>query len=143
MNLPKVKKRKKKRVGRGFGSGRGGHTASRGTKGQKSRSKVGILFEGVKVKKSLLKRLPLQRGKGRLKAKPKPIIIKLDYLNIFPAKSKVDINALVKKGIIRDKDKHLGVKILGGKLEKELHINLPTSKSAAKQIEKLKGKITN
>ena len=50
--LPKVVQTRKKRVGRGYGSGRGGHTAGRGQKGQKSRKKIGVLFEGVKVKKS-------------------------------------------------------------------------------------------
>lgn len=65
IKLPKVSLRPKKRLGRGIGSGKGGHTSGRGQKGQKSRGKIGILFEGVKVKKSLLKRLPLMRGKGK------------------------------------------------------------------------------
>lgn len=60
--LPKVKTKSSKRLGRGYGSGKGGHTSSRGMKGQKSRRKMGILFEGVKMKKSLLRRLPLTRG---------------------------------------------------------------------------------
>jgi large subunit ribosomal protein L15 len=65
MNLPKVIQRPKKRVGRGIGSGKGGHTSGRGQKGQKSRGKIGVLFEGLKMKKSYLKRLPLMRGKGK------------------------------------------------------------------------------
>lgn len=65
--LPKVVMRGDKRVGRGLGSGRGGHTVGRGQKGQKSREKVSISFFGTKVKKSLLKKLPMQRGKGKLK----------------------------------------------------------------------------
>ena len=52
-DLPKIVKRKKKRVGRGYGSGKGGHTAGRGQKGQKSRTNIGILFEGLKVRKSI------------------------------------------------------------------------------------------
>lgn len=59
----------KKRVGRGLGSGKGGHTVGRGQKGQKTRGKISPLFEGTKVKKSLIKRLPLLRGKGKLKPK--------------------------------------------------------------------------
>lgn len=59
----------KKRIGRGIGSGKGGHTSSRGQKGQKSRGSIHILFEGMKTKKSLLKRLPLLRGKGKFKSK--------------------------------------------------------------------------
>lgn len=65
IHLPKVITKSRKRVGRGIGSGKGGHTVGRGQKGQKSRGKIGILFEGVKMKKSFLKRLPLSRGKGK------------------------------------------------------------------------------
>ncbi len=55
-----------KRVGRGIGSGKGGHTSSRGQKGQKSRqgAKVPLWFEGGQL--PLIKRLPMLRGKGRL-----------------------------------------------------------------------------
>jgi len=56
-NLPKVVAKSKKRLGRGMGSGKGSHTSGRGQKGQKSRGKIGVLFEGMKVKKSLLPRL--------------------------------------------------------------------------------------
>ena len=42
-NLPKVTERKKKRVGRGMGSGKGSHTSGRGQKGQSARSGVGGL----------------------------------------------------------------------------------------------------
>lgn len=71
--LPRVVEKGKKRVGRGLGSGKGGHTVGRGQKGQKSREKVGVSFFGTKMKKSLLKRLPMQRGKGKLKPHPKKI----------------------------------------------------------------------
>lgn len=67
--LPKVTTRKAKRLGRGIGSGKGGHTSSRGQKGQKSRGGINVLFEGMKMKKSLLKRLPKARGKGKFHAK--------------------------------------------------------------------------
>jgi len=142
--LIKATTKKKKRVGRGYGSGKGGHTAGRGQKGQKTRSKMGILFEGIKVKKSLIKRIPLQRGKGKFKARNKPLVVKLGYLNLLPNGTKVDINNLVKHGIVRKDDaEKYGVKILGdGKLEKKLTIALPISKSAAKMVEKAGGKIT-
>lgn len=67
--LPKVVTKRKKIVGRGIGSGRGGHTSGRGQKGQKTRGSINVLFEGLKVKKSFLKRLPLQRGKGKFHPK--------------------------------------------------------------------------
>ena len=69
IKLLKVTEKRKKRVGRGMGSGKGSHTAGRGQKGQKSMGDIGILFEGYKMKKSYLKRLPLQRGKGKFHAK--------------------------------------------------------------------------
>ena len=67
--LPKVVQKSKKRVGRGMGSGKGSHTSSRGQKGQKSRGTIGVLFEGMKMRKSFLKRLPLMRGKGKFHPK--------------------------------------------------------------------------
>lgn len=69
IRLPKVVQKSKKRVGRGMGSGKGSHTSGRGQKGQKSRGTIGVLFEGMKMRKSLLKRLPLMRGKGKFHPK--------------------------------------------------------------------------
>lgn len=65
IRLPKIVSKSKKRVGRGMGSGKGSHTSGRGQKGQKSNGDLHILFEGLKTKKSFLKRLPLKRGKGK------------------------------------------------------------------------------
>lgn len=142
-NLPKIVKRGKKRVGRGYSSGKGGHTTGRGQKGQKSRSSIHILFEGVKVRKSFVKRLPLKRGKAKFSAGKKPLIVKLRYLNMLADKSKVDIETLIKNGIVDSKTaKKFGVKILGnGKLEKSLEVVLPISKSAAKKVEKAGGSV--
>ncbi|PIZ48182.1 50S ribosomal protein L15 [Candidatus Woesebacteria bacterium CG_4_10_14_0_2_um_filter_39_14] len=139
-NLPKTVEGRKKRVGRGYGSGKGGHTVGRGQKGQKSRTKIGVLFEGVKVKKSLLKRLPFQRGKGKNKGGNKPVIVNMGALNILPAGSKVNIETLIKSKIVDEKDaRAYGVKILGnGKLEKKLIIEVPASKSVLKTLEKSK-----
>ena len=119
-----------KRLGRGYGSGKGGHTVGRGQKGQKSRTKIHILFEGQKVKKSLLKKLPLLRGKGKFLAKRNPITISLTKLEVFKKGDKVNIESLVKKGLINEKDaKKYGIKILGkGKLKEDLEILVPMSK---------------
>ncbi len=142
--LPKITIEKKKRLGRGYGSGKGGHTVGRGSKGQKSRSKVPIIFEGTKIKKSLLKRIPLQRGKGKLKPTGKgPLVINIKYLNVFKKDELVDLKSLVKKGMV-DKNlaKELGIKILGdGELEVALKIALPCSKAALKKIEKAGGEM--
>lgn len=143
MNLPKIVKGRKKRVGSGYGSGKGGHTTGRGTKGQKARHKIPILFEGVKVKKSLIRRLPVRRGKGKFKGHDKPLIVKVEALNLLPSGSKVNIEILVKAGVINlgDAQKY-GVKILGGgKVNKKLEVQLPISASAAKIIEKAGGHV--
>jgi large subunit ribosomal protein L15 len=143
ITLPRAKTEKKKRKGRGYGSGKGGHTSGRGQKGQKSRGSVGILFEGMKMRKSLIKRLPLKRGKDKFSARPKPLVVKLELLNLLPTGSIVDKASLVKYKVIDAKsaDKN-GVKILGGgKLEKKFTIKLPISNSAAKQVEKAGGKV--
>lgn len=142
--LPKITKRKGKRVGRGYGSGKGGHTVGRGAKGLKARGKVKLTFEGTKTKKSFLKKLPLQRGKGRFKSlKPKPLVINVKYLNLFKKGEKVNRKSLVEKGIVTAEEaKKQGVKILGdGDLQVALKVELPTSKGAAKKIEKAGGKV--
>lgn len=143
ISLPKVVAKRSKRVGRGYGSGKGGHTSGRGQKGQKSRRNLGVLFEGVKMKKSLIKRLPLRRGKEKFHSRKKPLIVKTDYLNILPAGSFVNLETLTKFKIINKNDaEKFGVKILGNsKVGKKLTIALPISKSAAKEIEKAGGKI--
>ena len=101
------------------------------------------MFEGLKVKKSLLKKLPLMRGKDKFKAHPKPIIVKLDLLNLLPSKANVDVELLIKEGIVNAEDAgQVGVKILGGgELKKALNIKVPISRSAAKMVEKAGGKI--
>ncbi len=143
-NLVKTTKRGKKRIGRGYGSGKGGHTVGRGSKGTKARNKVGLLFEGTKTKKSFLKRLPLRRGKGKLKSiKQKPLIVNLKYLNLLNKGTLVDIENLVKAGLVEAKQARLcGVKILGdGDLKVALKVTLPCSLSAQEKVKKAGGEI--
>lgn len=104
---------------------------------------MNVLFEGIKVKKSLIKKLPLNRGKDKFKAGRKPIIIKLVLLNLLPAGSLVDIDLLAKEGIVGKEDAYaFGVKILGdGDIKKKLTIKVPISKSAAKKVEAAGGQI--
>lgn len=139
----KIRQKNAKRVGRGYGSGKGGHTVGRGQKGQKARRTIGILFEGVKMKKSLIKRLPFRRGKGKFNAKKKPIVINLDVLNLLPSGSKVNINSLAEAGIVDRNDAlEFGIKILGGgEIKSKLIVELPISNSAAKKIEKAGGEV--
>lgn len=138
--LPKITQRRKKRVGRGAGSGKG-KTSGRGTKGQAARYTVKLLFEGGQL--PLIKRLPLLRGKGiNRPVGKKPFIINLKYLNLLPSKTVVDFESLKKHNIIGKDVKDLLVKILGeGELTKSLTVRLPCSKSAAKKIVKAGGTV--
>lgn len=142
-SLPSIKSKRKKRVGRGYGSGKGGHTSGRGQKGQKVRARIHPLFEGTKVKKSLVQRLPLQRGKGKLKPLGRQTyVINVSDLNKLPENSLVTRELLVKTGILKDDTSRFGIKILGqGVIQKRLVVNLPVSSSAARKIKQAEGSI--
>lgn len=141
--LSKTTARKQKRVGRGIGSGKGGHTSGRGQKGQKTRDKVKLMFEGTKMRKSLIRRLPMMRGKLRLKPRGKEaIILNVKYLNLLKDKAEVTVESLIKAGLVSLEAKLTGVKILGdGELKKALTVMLPVSKGARAKIEKAGGKV--
>lgn len=142
--LPKIKAKSKKRVGRGYGSGKGGHTSGRGQKGQKTRGKMGLLFEGTKLRKSLVRRLPIVRGKNRFKPnQTSPIIVNLEVLNLLPKDSEVTTDLLIKKGIVKQRDvDQFGIKILGGgELKIPLKVRLSCSKSAEEKIKQAGGKV--
>lgn len=144
-NLPKTTTKKKKRIGRGYGSGVGGHTTIRGTKGFKARSTVPLTFDGSKIKKSWLKRLPFWRGKGRQKGQPSVIAINVSDLGkLFKKGEVVSFSSLIEKGLLRKGEVNKGVKILGkGKIETSLTVNFPCSQKAAEKIIKAGGKINN
>src|SRR3989344_141700 len=127
-------KGKAKRVGRGVGSGKGGHTSGRGTKGQKARGKVPVAFEGTKTKKSFIKRLPLLRGRGKFKPwGDKPVVIKLGSLADWPKGTPVTTDNLVKRGWLKEAGQ---VKILGeGQIKQALQVEVKVSRSARKKIE--------
>ena len=141
--LTKIKDKPKKRVGRGYGSGKGGHTSGRGAKGQKARSKVPLYFEGAPMRKTLIRRVPMLRGK--LKNKPvgvKPLIINLKNLESFKKGATVSVDTLIKNKVLPASAKDLKVKVLGdGDLKVALTIKLPVSKAAAVKIKKAGGKV--
>lgn len=124
-NLPSIVRRSKKRLGRGHGSGKV-KTSGRGTKGQKARGSIPPGFEGGQL--SILKRLPLLRGKGRNKpGQNKAFPVDIIKLNVIPAGTTVTLETLVKYHII--KPGVTKVKILGkGKLNHALTISVPMSK---------------
>ncbi len=120
-------KTRRRRVGRGIGSGRG-KTAGRGQKGQKSRSGFSKMpgWEGGRSR--LIMRLP-KRGFNKVK---EPVqLVQLEDLNRFAAGSTVDVDALVEMGLVRHDDQK--VKLLGnGELEVEnLTVDLDACSASA------------
>ena len=139
-----VKNNKKKlRVGRGIGSGRG-KTSSRGHKGQKSRSGVAIKsFEGGQM--PLYRRLP-KRGFKSLNNKNMAILNLSKIQNIYEKnkkelKSSLDLKYLKDNKFINKKYSKL--KILGsGELKIKLDINAHfASKQAQEKVIKAGGKL--
>lgn len=136
--LPKIVAKRKKRLGRGLGSGKGSKSGRGTTRHQKARESIPLHFEGGQAR--MVKKFPLLRGKGRNKSiREKPRVVNLSSLNLFKDGEVVDISVLTKKGLIAKENK---VKILGGgKLEKKLIVKLPVSISAKLAIEKAGGKV--
>ena len=139
-----VKNNKKKiRVGRGIGSGRG-KTSSRGHKGQKSRSGVAIKsFEGGQM--PLYRRLP-KRGFKSLN-KNKIAVLNLSKIQSIIEKSQNSIKDSIDLKILKEKKlvnkKFLKLKVLGsGEIKKGIDITAHfVSKQALSKIEKVGGKI--
>ena len=135
--------RKKIRVGRGIGSGKG-KTSGRGVKGQKSRSGVAIKsFEGGQM--PLYRRLP-KRGFNSIKDL-KIAKLNLDKIQMFINKKKlnsketINVDILKKLKIINKNSKIL--KILGkGEIKDKVSIQADLiSKSAIEKLKKIGGSI--
>jgi len=136
-NLPKTTIKKAKCHGQGYGSGKGGHTVGRGQKGQKSRGKVKLLFEGTKTNKDFYRRTPWLRGKKRNKShQAQPVIVKLSQLLSYKDGEEVTMESLVKTGLISKKESlSNGVKILfDKKIEKKLVLQVPASDAVIKAL---------
>lgn len=130
-------RKKKKRVGRGIGSGHG-KTAGRGTKGQRSRESISLHMEGGQTPLHL--RLPKRKGfKNPFKKEWQ--IVNVERLNIFQEGEEVTPEVLLKMGLI--KEPNVPVKILGnGEIEKPLVVRAHAfSASAKEKIEKAGGKV--
>ncbi len=130
--------RKTKRVGRGIGTGHS-KTATRGYKGQKSRSGTSIRpgFEGGQM--PLHRRLP-KRGFHNLFRKEYEIV-NLESLSEFEAGAKVNPDTLRERGIVKGRKD--GVKILGsGELKHAIHVQThKISRSALEKIQKAGGTV--
>lgn len=127
---PKGAHRKRRRIGRGLGSGRG-TTAGKGTKGQKARSGGGVSphFEGGQL--PLVKKLPYRRGfnnPNRVEYQP----VNLKDLQKFEAGSTVDIATLVAAGLVKNEREH--VKVLGtGDIDRALTITAHRFSATARE----------
>jgi len=133
--------KKRKRVGRGEGSGHG-KTSGRGHKGQKARSGAGVKpgFEGGQM--PLARRIPKLRGYGnRSLHRIDYQIVNVKSLNMFRNDEVITPKLLYKKGLIKKLDKP--VKVLGdGNLEKKVTVKAQFfSRSAKKKIENIGGKV--
>ena len=135
--------KKKLRIGRGIGSGKG-KTSGRGVKGQKSRSGVAIKsFEGGQM--PLYRRLP-KRGFNSF-GKVNIAIMNLEkiqsFINekTFNATDIINIDLLKKLKLINKNSQKL--KILGtGELKDKINIEADLiSKSALEKLEKAGGKV--
>ena len=130
-------KHRRKRLGRGPGSGRGGHTSTRGQKGQGSRSGSSTRpgFEGGQL--PLARRLP-KRGFNNKRFGTVFIPVNVESLNQFDDGVTVDETALRAAGLVNGRGS--GVKILGqGELEKKLTVKANAFSASAKAAIEGKG----
>ena len=142
-NLIKINK-KKIRVGRGIGTGKG-KTSSRGHKGQKSRSGVAIKsFEGGQM--PLYRRLP-KRGFNPLKKDDVAVINLGDLQRLIDTKKisadvKINIDTFKKSKLFRKSINKFKV-LSNGDFKSKIDIEADySSKTAKEKIEKVGGQIT-
>lgn len=143
MNLSSLKppegsRKKRKRVGRGDGSGHGG-TSCKGHKGQNARSGGGVRpgFEGGQM--PLSRRLP-KRG-FRNPFRKKIVTVNVEQLKKFPQGSVIDKDVLVSAGLVKRKGD--GIKILGkGNIDYPVSLKVDMiSRGAREKIEAAGGSI--
>lgn len=138
--LTKITDRPKKRIGRGYGSGKGGHTSSRGQKGQSSRTgyKTPLWFEGGQL--PFVRRFPFQRGKGRFRSLTQTAEITFNDINRFDF-DVVSLDSLKANKILPAGIKKVKI-VKKGELKKIITVKgLPVTKGAAAMITKKGGKI--
>jgi large subunit ribosomal protein L15 len=132
--------KRRKRVGRGPGSGHG-KTSTKGTKGQKARSGGGKAggFEGGQM--PLYRRLP-KRGFLPHGGKTEYAVVNLEDLGTFAANSTVDPESLAEARLIRRSGRDR-VKVLGnGEVPHALTLKVhAVSESARAKIEAKGGRV--
>lgn len=131
---------KRKRVGRGTGSGRG-KTSTRGTKGQKSRTgaKIHAAFEGGQNR--MTKRLPKLRGFNN-RFKVDYTAVNLDVLErLFEASAEVTPLTLTEAGLLSGQEAPVVV-LARGEISKPLHVKAHRiSEKAREKVEAAGGSV--
>ena len=134
---PKGATRRPKRIGQGMGSGHG-KTATRGSKGQRSRTGARVRpgFEGGQM--PLQRRLP-KRGFTNIFRKHYAVVNLKDLAKLEP-QEKITPDVLIQQGLVKRLGD--GLKILGeGEVKSPLLVSAHAfSKSAREKIEKAGGK---
>jgi len=134
---PKGATQRRKRIGQGMGSGHG-KTATRGSKGQRSRTGARVRpgFEGGQM--PLQRRLP-KRGFTNIFRKHYAVVNLRDLAKLEP-QEKITPDVLVQQGLVKRLGD--GLKILGdGEVKSPLLVSAHAfSKSAREKIEKAGGK---
>ena len=136
--------RSRKRIGRGVGSGYGGHSSTRGDKGQKSRSgaSIPIWFEGGQM--PLQRRIPKFGFKNRFRTEYRGInvsrLARLIEEGRIDASEVITPEVMVQAGIARKSDL---IKILGsGELSSPVKVSAHAfSASAKSKIEGAGGEV--
>ncbi|PAU92688.1 50S ribosomal protein L15 [Aliifodinibius salipaludis] len=143
LKAPEPNKKKAKRIGRGQGSGRGGHTVGKGHNGQRSRSgfKEKFWFEGGQM--------PLQRKVPKWgfnnKFRKEYVAVNTGTIQLFVEHGKLEENITLEDlrnaGLAGKNDL---VKLLGdGDIEASIDIEVHNaSKSAQEKVEEAGGSIT-
>lgn len=139
LSVPTGSRHRKKRVGRGQGSG-WGKTAGRGGKGQKART-GNMHFEGFEGgQMPLQRRLPKFGFLNPFRREFTPINLG-DLEACFSAGATVDADALFEVGILRNVDEDLKL-LASGELTKALKIHVHRVSAAAKAaVEKAGGSV--
>ncbi|MCA0269370.1 MAG: 50S ribosomal protein L15 [Bacteroidetes bacterium] len=134
--------KKRKRIGRGVGSGYGGHSSTRGNKGQKAHGNVPVWFEGGQM--PLQRRLPKFGFKNPFRTEYRAVnlsrLVQLVESGALDASS-ITPESLAAVSVVRKGEK---VKILGGgELTSALTVSAHAfSESAKARIEATGGTVS-
>jgi large subunit ribosomal protein L15 len=131
--LTSIVSKSSKRIGRGYGSGKGGHTSSRGMKGQRSRvgSKIPLWFEGGQL--PLTKRLPMLRGKGRFNVLVPTAEVTLTDIEKMEAKV-ISLETLKLEKVINARFRKAKL-VKTGELTRKVTVEILVSAAAKKAVE--------